>query len=116
MVDFYLHDPDSDSDSEYICAIDEFSTNDGVNGFNEYLLIHKVFFALGVDKFSTEVNDLMSHTEYRVNDELWTPEFVDFNNDDYFMHTDPDKVDILYSAFLLPNDGDELPPNWRNSD
>lgn len=33
--------------------------------------------------------------------EYWTPEFVDVNNDDYFMHKDTNKVDILYNAFLL---------------
>lgn len=120
MINIYLHNPNSDlayqPTLEYVCTLDEFSTNDNVNGFNEYLFIHKVFFALGVDEFSTEVNDLMSHSQYGVYDELWTPEFIDFNNDDYFMHSDTNKIDILYSAFLLPNDGDELPPNWRNND
>lgn len=120
MVNFYLHNPNSDlayqQVFEHVCALEQFSTNEDVHGFNEYLFVHKVFLALGVDEFSSEVNDLMSYPQYGVDYELWTPEFVDFNNDDYFMHSDTNKVDILYSAFLLPNDGSELPPNWRDND
>ena len=110
VVDFYLHN--ASVNFGYDCAGHPFSTSDDVHGINEYLLIHKVVHTLGVDETSDSVKDLMSIPEVKD----WNPELVDFNNDDYFMHADANKVDILYSAFLSPNDGDELPPNWRDND
>lgn len=112
VVDFYLHNPESNIG--YVCTTEQFSSNDDVHGFVEYILIHKVVRMLGAYYVMDSVKDLMS-PPYKIYQEPWIPEFIDFNNDDYFTHTDSDKVDILYSAFLLPNDGDELPPNWSNN-
>ncbi|PKG38861.1 hypothetical protein [Psychromonas sp. Urea-02u-13] len=116
VIELYLQDPEPNAG--YVCSTDSFTANEHVNGFNEYLLIHKVIRVLGVNEEPTDTNtgnDVMSYPHSIVG-ELWAPEFVDFNNDDYFMHSDTNKVDILYSAFLLPNDGSELPPNWRDND
>jgi len=109
VVDFYLHNSDSGYGD---CAKQSFATNYDEHGFNEYFIIHKIVHMLGVEESSDSVKDLMAIPW----DAAWEPEFVDFNNDDYFMHTEANKVDILHSAFLLPSDGTKLPPNWRNND
>lgn len=109
MVGFYLHN--ATLNSAYDCARNQFSTNDNSHGYTEHVLIHEVVHVLGVPHTSDTGKDLMY-----AGSENWNPEYTDFNNDDYFMHGSTNKVDILYSVFLTPNDGDELPPKWHDFD
>jgi hypothetical protein len=109
MVGFYLHD--ATVNAAYDCSRNQFSTSVDNHGYTEHVLIHEVVHALGVVHTSDTNKDLMY-----AGPENWVPEYVDFNNDAYYMHGDTNKVDILYSTFLTPADGDELPPNWRNND
>tara|TARA_B110000908_G_C10160276_1_gene405660 strand:+ start:47 stop:925 length:879 start_codon:yes stop_codon:yes gene_type:complete len=109
MVGVYLHN--ATLNSAYDCSRNQFSANEDSHGYVEHVLIHGVVHALGVSHTSDTGEDLMY-----AGSEAWDPEYVDLNNDDYFMHGDINKVDILYSVFLIPNDGDELPPLWRNND
>lgn len=109
MVGFYLHD--ATLDAAYDCSRNQFSSNEDSHGYTEHVLIHEVVHALGVIHTSDTGKDLMY-----AGSENWRPEYVDFNHDDYFMHGDTSKVDVLYSLFLTPNDGNELPPNWRKND
>ncbi|WP_199611144.1 matrixin family metalloprotease [Flocculibacter collagenilyticus] len=108
IIALYLHN--ATENPAYNCSNNQLSSSVDSNGYVEHVLIHEVVHALGVAHTTDSNKDLMY-----AGSEPWQPEILDLNNDDYFMHSDTNKVDILFSTFLKPNDGDDLPPNWESN-
>ena len=111
------------------CHDNAFAANENSPGYWEYSLIHEVFHALGAvanpasamipdqcapnSTNSGHVFDSPTDLMY-AGSEPWRPSVLDYNNDDYFNHGNPDCSDIARSVFLGPSaQAAEAPPGWQ---
>jgi hypothetical protein len=101
-----------------------FTKSEDYTGFFEMTILHEVLHMLGMvpscapNHEESHVTDSPQDLMYYQYDGSYSPvyTYLDFRNNDYYAHGNPNCLDLARSIFLepLPEDA-ELPPRWSTS-
>ena len=104
------------------CANNHFSTSEDTPGYLEFAMIHEIFHTLGVAPDCAPHHTRSGHVSDATNDLMYAGDApwnlvdvkLDFNNDDYYAHNNPNCFNLAKSAFLEPlPENAEAPPGWE---
>lgn len=108
---------------DYVCPR-QFTKSEDFTGYFEMTILHEVLHLMGMvpecapHNDEGHVTDSQQDLMYFQYDGSYSPlyTYLDYHNDDYFNHGNPDCADLARSAFLDPlPENAEAPPGWERS-